>query len=83
MESLYQMTSNQSDYINPTIEINITWRCDSSCTSDSDVGLENDLLKFIKEEVLEPTAKESKDKDKHKKDMIRQRESLLILSGII
>ena len=25
MESLYQMTANQSDYINPTIEGNISW----------------------------------------------------------
>ena len=41
MESLYQMTTNQSDYINPTVEGNISWRCDSSCASDSDVGLEN------------------------------------------
>ena len=41
MESLYQMTANQSDYINPTVEGNISWRCDSSCASDSDVGLEN------------------------------------------
>ena len=41
MESLYQMTANQSDYINPTTEGNISWRCDSSCASDSDVGLEN------------------------------------------
>ena len=35
------MTANQSDYINPTTEGNISWRCDSSCASDSDVGLEN------------------------------------------
>ena len=40
MESLYQMTANQSDYINPTTEGNISWRCDSSCASDLDVGLE-------------------------------------------
>ena len=25
MESLYQMTVNQSDYINPTVEGNISW----------------------------------------------------------
>ena len=41
MESLYQMTANQSGYINPTAEGNISWRCDSSCASDSDVGFEN------------------------------------------
>ena len=41
MESLYQMTANWSDYINPTTEGNISCRCDSSCASDSDVGLEN------------------------------------------
>ena len=35
MDSLYQMTANQNDYINPTAEGNI------SCASDSDVGLEN------------------------------------------
>ena len=41
MEIFYQMTSNQSDYINPTMEGNISWRCDSSCALDSEVGLEN------------------------------------------
>ena len=41
MESLYQMTTNQSDYINPTVEGNISWRCDNSCALVSDVGLEN------------------------------------------
>ena len=41
MESLYQMTANQSDYTNPTAEGNISWWCDSSCASDLDVGLEN------------------------------------------
>ena len=41
MERFYQMTANQSDYINPTTEGNISWRCDRSCASDSDVGLEN------------------------------------------
>ena len=41
MDSLYQMTANQNDYINPTTEGNISWRCDSSCALDSDVGLEN------------------------------------------
>ena len=41
MESFYQMTTNQSDYINPTAEGNISWRCDSSCASDLEVGLEN------------------------------------------
>ena len=41
VESLYQMTANQSDYINPTAEGNISWRCDSSCASDLDVGLKN------------------------------------------
>ena len=41
MEILYQMTANQSDYINPTTERNISWQCDSSCASNSEVGLEN------------------------------------------
>ena len=41
MESLYQMTANQSDYINPIEEGNISWRCDSSSESDSEVGLKN------------------------------------------
>ena len=35
------MTANQSDYINPTTEGNISWRCNSSCALDSDVGLQN------------------------------------------
>ena len=41
IDSLYQVTVNQSDYINPTVERNISWRCNSSCASDLDVGLEN------------------------------------------
>ena len=41
MESLYQMTTNQNDYVNSMEDGNISWRCDNSCASDSDVGLEN------------------------------------------
>ena len=41
MERFYQMTANQSDYINPTVEGNISWWCDISYASNSDVGLEN------------------------------------------
>ena len=41
MESLYQMTTNQNDYINLTVEGKISWWCDISCALDSDVGLEN------------------------------------------
>ena len=41
MDSLYQMTANQSNYINPTMKENISWRCNSSCASNSYVGLEN------------------------------------------
>ena len=35
MESFYQMTANQSDYINPTAEGNISWQCDSSLDTNS------------------------------------------------
>ena len=34
INSLYQMTANQNYYINPTVEGNISWRCDSSCALD-------------------------------------------------
>ena len=35
------MTANQSDYINPTVEWNISWWCNRSCALDSDDALEN------------------------------------------
>ena len=41
IDNLYQMTANQNDDINPTTVGNISWQCDSSSASDSDIGLEN------------------------------------------
>ena len=41
VDDLYKVTSSQVDYINPTTDGTLSWRYDSSCTSDSDEGLEN------------------------------------------
>ena len=41
IDDLYKMTAMQDDYINPTADGTLSWRCASSCTSDSEEGLEN------------------------------------------
>ena len=41
IDVVYQLTAMQGDYVNPTKEGMLSWRCESSCTSDSEVGLEN------------------------------------------
>ena len=41
VDDLYKVTSSQDNYVNPTMEGALSWRYDSSCTSDSDEGLEN------------------------------------------
>ena len=40
IDDFYKMTSTQDDYINPTIDGTLRWHCASSCTSDSEEGLE-------------------------------------------
>ena len=41
MDDLYKLIATQDDYINPTIDGTLSWRYASSCTSDSEEGLEN------------------------------------------
>ena len=41
LDHIYNVTSLQSDYINPTADGNLSWRSTSSCTSDSGEALEN------------------------------------------
>ena len=41
IDAVYQLTTAQGDYVNPTDDGMLSWRCESSCISDSEVGLEN------------------------------------------
>ena len=41
MDQIYNITSKEEDYVNPTTEGIMDWQCDSSCMTDSDDGLEN------------------------------------------
>ena len=41
IDDFYKMTTTQDDYINPTVDGTLSWCYDSSCTSDSEEGLEN------------------------------------------
>ena len=41
IDDFYKMTTTQDDYINPTIDGMQSWHYNSSCTSDSEEGLEN------------------------------------------
>jgi hypothetical protein len=41
IDNLYNMTVRMDDYVNPTIDGALSWRSISSCTSDSEAGLEN------------------------------------------
>ena len=38
---LYKMTNSKDDYIDPTADGTLSWCYASSCTSDSDQGMEN------------------------------------------
>ena len=38
---MYQLTATKGDYVNPTNDRMLSWRCEILCMSDSDVGLEN------------------------------------------
>ena len=35
------MTASLEDYVNPTVDGTLSWRCASSCVSDSDANLED------------------------------------------
>jgi hypothetical protein len=41
IDVVYQLTAVQGDYVNPTDDCMVSWRCESSCISDLEVGLEN------------------------------------------
>ena len=41
LENIYNVTTLEEDYINPTADGNLSWICASSCTSDSGGELEN------------------------------------------
>jgi hypothetical protein len=41
IDTVYQLTAMKGDYVNSTNDGMLSWRCESSCMSDSDVGLEN------------------------------------------
>ena len=41
IDVVYQLTAVQGDYVNPTNDGMLSWRCESSCVSNSEVGLVN------------------------------------------
>ena len=41
LDHIYNITTKEEDYVNPTTEGIMDWQCDSSCMTDSDEGLEN------------------------------------------
>jgi hypothetical protein len=41
LDNIYKLTTRQQDYINPTVDGNLSWRSDSACSSDSEEALEN------------------------------------------
>ena len=41
LDQIYNITTKEEDYVNPTAEGVLDWQCDSSCMTDSDEGLEN------------------------------------------
>ena len=41
LENIYKLTARQQDYINPTVDGNLSWRSDKVCSSDSEEALEN------------------------------------------
>ena len=41
LDQIYNIMSSRYDYINPTVDGNLSWRSVRSCTSDSGEALEN------------------------------------------
>ena len=41
IDYFYKMTTTQDDYLNPMANGTLSWHCASSCTLDSEEGLEN------------------------------------------
>ena len=40
LDTIYNITTLREDYINPTVDGNLSWKCESSCTLDSGEALE-------------------------------------------
>ena len=41
LDHIYNITAKEEYYVNPTTEGIMDWKCDNSCMTDSDEGLEN------------------------------------------
>ena len=41
LDNIYNVTALKEDYINPTADDHLSWRCASSCPPDSGEALEN------------------------------------------
>ena len=41
IDTVYQLTIAPGDYVNPTDDGMLSWRCERSCMSDLEVGLKN------------------------------------------
>ena len=41
LDHIYNITAKEEYYVDPTAEGLMDWKCDSSCMTDSDDGLEN------------------------------------------
>jgi hypothetical protein len=41
LENIYKLMARQQDYINPTVDGNLSWRSDNACSSESEEALEN------------------------------------------
>jgi hypothetical protein len=41
LENIYKLIEGQHDYINPTIDGNLSWQSENACSSDSEEALEN------------------------------------------
>ena len=50
INTIYQLTAMQGDYVNRTDDGMLSWRCESSCVFNAEVGLEN--WKLYLHEVL-------------------------------
>ena len=48
LDQIYNVTPMQEDYINLTAYGNLSWRCTSSCTSDSGEALEVGKIDYMK-----------------------------------
>ena len=47
LDQIYNVTAMQEDYASPTGDGNLSWKCTSSCTSDSGEALENWKIDYM------------------------------------